>query len=74
MATMKVRILDSNHSVWRRTCSVVYLPVDAVITNDEWHHVGLVWDGIDTRLYVDGVENSRDIQTGLGSADDRSWV
>jgi hypothetical protein len=34
------------------------------ITDGDWHHVGLVWDGAGTRtLYVDGVEAAT--QTGV---------
>jgi CD109 antigen len=30
-----------------------------VVTDNRWHHIGLVWDGRDMRLYVDGVEAAR---------------
>lgn len=33
---------------------------DAVITDDTWHHIGLVSDGVGKTLYVDGVEVARD--------------
>jgi len=32
----------------------------AVITNDAWHRVGLVWDGTSRILYVDGVEVAKE--------------
>ena len=31
-----------------------------VITDDQWHHVGLAWDGSYRFLYVDGIEVARD--------------
>jgi hypothetical protein len=31
-----------------------------VITDDQWHHVGFVWDGSYRILYVDGVEVAKD--------------
>ena len=31
-----------------------------VISDDNWHHVGFVWDGADRILYVDDVEVARD--------------
>jgi parallel beta-helix repeat protein len=37
----------------------LYSPV--VITDGNWHHVGLVWDGSNRILYVDGVEVVSDI-------------
>lgn len=30
------------------------------ITDGTWHHIGLVWDGVYRRLYVDGAEVARD--------------
>jgi hypothetical protein len=36
------------------------LESDLVITDGCWHHVGLVWDGLRRRLYVDGVEAAAD--------------
>jgi len=36
------------------------LTSDAVITDDTWHHVGLVSDGVGKTLYVDGVEVASD--------------
>jgi len=37
----------------------------AVIVDDAWHRVGLVWDGSSRILYVDDVEVKRDTQAGL---------
>ncbi len=40
----------------------------AVITDGVWHRVGLVWDGRDRILCVDGIEVARDSQTGLAAS------
>ena len=42
---------------------------ETVITNDEWHRIGLVWEGSYRTLYADGVAVAEDIQTGLVSSD-----
>ena len=41
------------------------------ITDDEWHRIGLVWDGSYRHLYVDGVEVAKDAAqlSGLVSSD-----
>jgi len=36
------------------------LESESVITDSQWHHIGLVWDGSFRYLYVDGVEVVRD--------------
>jgi len=36
-----------------------------VITDGNWHRVGLTWDGSNRILYADDVEVARDTQTGL---------
>ncbi len=36
-----------------------------VITDGPWHRVGLIWDGANRVLVVDGVEVARDTQAGL---------
>ena len=33
---------------------------ESIITNDQWHHIGFVWDGSYRSLYVDGVEVAKD--------------
>jgi hypothetical protein len=40
----------------------------AVITDDAWHRIGLVWDGSNRILYVDDGEVARDTQSGLASS------
>jgi len=37
---------------------------EAVITDGDWHRVGLVWDGTNRSLYVDDVAVAGDTQTG----------
>jgi len=45
------------------------LASQAIITDGNWHRVGLVWDGANRILYVDDVEVARDTQPSLaGSA------
>ena len=39
-----------------------------VITDGEWHRVGLTWDGSNRMLYVDDVEVAKDIQVQLGGS------
>lgn len=41
------------------------LTSQTVITDNRWHHIGLVWDGLDMRLYVDGEEAAK--YTGIMS-------
>ncbi|OHB66330.1 MAG: hypothetical protein A2Y77_15115 [Planctomycetes bacterium RBG_13_62_9] len=44
------------------------LSSQAVITDGNWHRVGLVWDGINRTLYVDDAPVAADTQDGLRSA------
>jgi len=37
----------------------------AVITDGKWHRIGLVWDGLQRTLYVDGVAVAQDTQDSL---------
>ncbi len=45
------------------------LVAELAITNGQWHHIGLVWDGSYRSLYVDGIEVAKDnaIQNPLKS-------
>jgi len=45
------------------------LPSQAVITDGNWHRIGLVWDGSHRTLYVDGVAVAEDTQTNLEGSD-----
>ncbi len=38
---------------------------NTVITDDTWHHVGLVWSGTQRALYVDDIEVARDEMSQL---------
>ncbi|MHC4559601.1 MAG: LamG domain-containing protein [Planctomycetota bacterium] len=42
-----------------------------VITDGQWHHIGVVWDGSCRHLYTDGVDVAKDIDVleGLQAAD-----
>ncbi|MFC1794279.1 LamG-like jellyroll fold domain-containing protein [Planctomycetota bacterium] len=44
---------------------------ESIITDEQWHHVGFVWDGLYRFLYVDGVDVAKDTtaQTPLKSSD-----
>ncbi len=39
-----------------------------VITDGQWHRVGLVWDGSQRTLCVDGVAVAEDTQNGLAAS------
>jgi len=41
---------------------------EMLIADDNWHCIGLVWDGLDRILYVDEIEVGRDRQAGLMDA------
>jgi len=45
-----------------------------VITNDNWHRVGFVWDAKDRILYVDDVEVARDTLTGPDSGNGALYI
>jgi 7,8-dihydropterin-6-yl-methyl-4-(beta-D-ribofuranosyl)aminobenzene 5'-phosphate synthase len=44
---------------------VAILPSQAVITDGEWHRIGLVWDGSRRQLYVDGLAVAEDTRGSL---------
>ena len=41
------------------------LKSQSVVTDGNWHHVGLAWDGTNRILYVDDAEVARDTQPSL---------
>jgi len=41
----------------------------AVITDGQWHRIGMIWDGTNRRLHVDGEEVATDTQDGLATFD-----
>jgi len=45
--------------------SAGYLFSETVITNGQWHHIGLVWDGSHRTLYVDDIVVAEDALHGL---------
>jgi hypothetical protein len=44
------------------------LQSQSVVTDGQWHRVGLVWDGSNRLLYMDGKEVARDTQSSLAGA------
>ena len=48
--------------------NVKTLTSQTIITDGEWHRVGLVWDGSDRVLYVDDIEVARDTQGNLAGS------
>ncbi|MBN2588934.1 MAG: SMP-30/gluconolactonase/LRE family protein [Sedimentisphaerales bacterium] len=38
------------------------LVTDVVVTDGNWHHIGLVWDGDERIVYIDGIEAARDME------------
>ncbi len=44
------------------------------VTDGNWRHVGIAWDGFDRILYVDGIEVARDTQSGLGSSEGGLYI
>jgi len=43
------------------------LQSDAIITDGNWHRVGLTWDGSNRRLYVDGILVAEDTDVALAA-------
>ena len=39
-----------------------------IVTNGNWHRVGVTWDGKNRILYVDDVEVARDTQASLAAS------
>ena len=36
---------------------------ESVITDEQWHHVGFIWEGSHRHLYVDGTEVAKETNT-----------
>jgi N-acetylneuraminic acid mutarotase len=49
--------------------SGVPLLSQTIITDGEWHRIGLVWDGSNRTLYVDSIPVAQDMQNGLEGSD-----
>ena len=47
---------------------------DTVITDGDWHRVGLTWDGSNRILYVDDVEVAKDTQDGLAGSNGGLYI
>jgi len=47
---------------------------EAVITDDEWHRIGFVWDGLHRTLYVDCIVVAQDTQQGLKSSSNCLYI
>jgi hypothetical protein len=45
-----------------------------VVTDGNWHRIGLVWDGSHRTLYVDGVAVAEDTQDDLGGSDSGLYI
>lgn len=41
---------------------------EATITDGQWHRIALTWDGVNRRLYVDGLVVAEDTQDGLAGS------
>jgi hypothetical protein len=46
----------------------------AVITDGQWHRVGLVWDGTSRALYVDGSQVAKETQARLATSDGGLYI
>jgi len=44
------------------------LKSESVITDDQWHRIGFVWDGVNRALYVDDILVAEDMQEGLSNS------
>jgi hypothetical protein len=45
-----------------------------VITDDEWHRIGFIWDGSNRILYVDSIAVAQDTQEGLKSSSNGLYI
>jgi len=54
--------------------SATALLSQTVITDDNWHRIGLAWDGSQRTLYVDGVAVAEDIQDGMEGSDSGLYI
>ena len=50
------------------------LQSQTIITDGNWHRIGLVWDGSNRTLYVDGVAVAEDTQANLVESDDGLYI
>lgn len=54
--------------------SSIPLLSETVITDGEWHRIGLVWDGSNRMLYVDDVIVAQDTQAGLTESNSGLYI
>jgi hypothetical protein len=54
--------------------SGVPLQSQTIITDAQWHRIGLVWDGSSRKLYIDGVVAAEDTQGTLPSSDKGLYI
>ena len=54
--------------------SAAVLLSQTAITDGNWHRIGLVWDGSQRTLYVDGVTVAEDIQDGMEGSDSGLYI
>jgi N-acetylneuraminic acid mutarotase len=47
---------------------------ETVITDDNWHRIGFVWDGSQRSLYVDDIVVAEDTQPNLVGASNGLWI
>jgi hypothetical protein len=45
-----------------------------IITDGNWHRIGLVWDGSHRTLYVDDFAVAEDTQTNLGGSENGLYI
>jgi hypothetical protein len=50
------------------------LPSQAIVTDGFWHRVGLVWDGSNRMLYVDGIIVAEDTPNGLVDSNNNLYI
>ena len=50
------------------------LSSEMVITDGEWHRIGVVWDGFYRRLYVDGLMVTEDTQDNLEGSENGLYI
>ncbi len=54
--------------------SATELLSQTIITDGDWHRIGLVWDGSSRKLYVDGVSVAQDTQDALEGSDNGLYI
>jgi hypothetical protein len=47
---------------------------ETIITDGQWHRIGLVWDGLNRMLYVDDIVVAEDTQIGLAGSNNGLYI